>query len=109
MTNPQGRLSIRIPSDWTLPGYSLGQRTKQGLIIGIQYYPSGTFLAQEEGQEWRYSLLLTSNIQDLDYKKESEIEPLSTQELRSSILADIELYQSKIAALTEQLNEVEQA
>lgn len=30
---------VTIPNHWTSPKYSLGQRTKQGVIVGIQYYP----------------------------------------------------------------------
>ncbi|MDZ8140119.1 MAG: hypothetical protein RM049_33325 [Nostoc sp. DedQUE04] len=35
---------ITIPNHWTLPKYSLGQRTKQGMIVGIQYYPPNNLL-----------------------------------------------------------------
>ncbi|MEH2105898.1 hypothetical protein [Nostoc sp.] len=28
---------VTIPNHWTSPKYSLGQRTKQGMIVGVQY------------------------------------------------------------------------
>jgi len=42
--------TISIPKGWEYPRFSIGQRTKQGLIIGIQYYATDTLLAHEYGK-----------------------------------------------------------
>jgi hypothetical protein len=36
---------MRIPEGWTQPKYGLGERTKQGMIIGIDYYPKGRLMS----------------------------------------------------------------
>ncbi|WP_267256034.1 hypothetical protein [Nostoc sphaeroides] len=37
--------TITIPKHWEYPRFALEQRTNQGIILGLQYYPIGTELA----------------------------------------------------------------
>ncbi|MFB2769819.1 hypothetical protein ACE1AT_11100 [Pelatocladus sp. BLCC-F211] len=99
---------LAIPSDWTVPKYSLGQWTKQGLIVGVEFYPSDTLLACQYGQKWRYSVLRHKLTEDTDYHQEDGLEPLSVQEMRSKILSEIKLYQSRITNLTERLEQIQE-
>jgi hypothetical protein len=49
--------TITIPKGWEYPRFTLGERTKQGIIVGIEYYPADSQLAHEYGQGWRYSVM----------------------------------------------------
>ncbi|MEH1770871.1 MAG: hypothetical protein V7K76_25150 [Nostoc sp.] len=52
---------------------------------------------------WRYALMPNKNSDELFHFQESQIQPLSPEELFSEITAEIELYQSQIAILQQQL------
>jgi hypothetical protein len=41
--------TILIPKHWDYPRFALDQRTKDGVILGLQYYPNGTELAEQFG------------------------------------------------------------
>ncbi len=98
--------TINIPNHWTLPKYSLGQRTKQGIIVGIEYHPPNSLLANQCGELWRYSLLVNENDESLEHWQEYQIQPLSLEELRGQLLREIEVQQKKVAVLTQQLKDV---
>jgi hypothetical protein len=95
--------TISIPQHWAYPRFALEQRTNQGIILGLQYYPNGTELAEQLGDGWRYALMPNKNSDELFHFQESQIQPLSPQELFSQIRAEIEFYQSQIAILQQQL------
>ena len=95
--------TISIPQHWGYPRFALDQRTKYGIILGFYYYPNGTELAEQIGNGWRYALMPNKNSDELFHFQESQIKPLSPQELFSEITAEIELYQSQIAILQQQL------
>jgi len=95
--------TITIPQHWGYPRFALSQRTNQGIILGLQYYPNGTELAEQFGDGWRYAVMPNRNSDELFHFQESEIKPLSQQELLSEITTEIEFYQQQIAILQQQL------
>jgi hypothetical protein len=46
--------TISIPQHWGYPRFTLEQRTEQGTILGLYYYPFGTELAEQFDEGWRY-------------------------------------------------------
>ncbi|MBG1258266.1 hypothetical protein [Nostoc commune] len=95
--------TIAIPRHWGYPRFALDQRTQQGLILGLYHYPSGTELAEQFGDGWRYALMPNKNSDEISYLQENQIQPLSPQELFSEITAEIEFYQQQIVILQQQL------
>lgn len=95
--------TISIPKHWEYPRFTLDQRTQDGIILGFYYYPSDTELAEQFGDGWRYALMPNKNSDELFHFQESQIKPLSLQELFSEITAEIELYQQQISILQQQL------
>jgi hypothetical protein len=95
--------TISIPKHWPYPCFSLEQRTQQGIILGLYYYPSGTELAEQFDDGWRYVLMPNKNSDETSNLKEDQIQPLTPEELFLEITAEIEFYQSQIAILQQQL------
>jgi len=95
--------TISIPQHWGYPRFALEQRTNQGIILGLQYYPSGTQLAEQFDAGWRYAVMPHKNSDELFHFQENQIQPLTPEELFSQIRAEIEFYQQQIAILQEQL------
>jgi hypothetical protein len=95
--------TISIPQHWGYPRFALDQRTEQGTILGLYYYPFGTELAEQFDDGWRYVLIPNKNSDEISYLQEDQIQPLSPQELFTQITAEIEFYQSQIAILQQQL------
>jgi hypothetical protein len=96
--------TITIPKHWDYPRFALEQRTKQGIILGLHYYPSGTELAEQFGGGWRYALMPHKNSDELFHFQESQIQPLTPEELFSQITAEIDFYQQQINILNRQLD-----
>ncbi|AUB44789.1 hypothetical protein COO91_11036 (plasmid) [Nostoc flagelliforme CCNUN1] len=95
--------TISIPKHWGYPRFALDQRTTQGIILGLYYYPFGTELAEQFGGGWRYALMPHKNSDELFHFQENQIQPLTPQELFSQIRAEIDFYQQQIAILQQQL------
>jgi hypothetical protein len=95
--------TITIPRHWAYPRFALEQRTNQGIILGLQYYPIGTELAEQFGNSWRYAVMPDRNSDELFHFQESEIKPLSQQKLFLEITAEIDFYQQQIKILQQQL------
>ncbi|MBW4617441.1 MAG: hypothetical protein KME21_30335 [Desmonostoc vinosum HA7617-LM4] len=95
--------TISIPKHWEYPRFSLGQRTQQGIIIGFEYYPQDSFLAERYGNGWRYSVMTHRNSEDLLHYHSEQIQQLSLEELSSQIQAEIDEHQQQIDALKQQL------
>ncbi len=95
--------TISIPQHWGYPRFTLDQRTEQGTILGLYYYPSGTELAEQFDEGWRYVLMPNKNSDEISYLQENQIQPLSPQELFTQITAEIKFYQQQIAILQQQL------
>ncbi|MCW5318822.1 hypothetical protein GTQ43_35770 [Nostoc sp. KVJ3] len=100
---------VTIPDYWTLPKYSLGQRTKQGVIVGIQYYPPNNLLTGLCNESWRYAVLDQNDFSEVAHLEEDKIHPLTPIELRAEIEAEIEVYQCKILILKHQLGAISNA
>jgi hypothetical protein len=97
------KATISIPQHWAYPRFTLEQRTEQGTILGLYYYPSGTELAEQFDEGWRYVLMPKKNSDEISYLQENQIQPLSPQELFTQITAEIEFYQRQISILQQQL------
>jgi hypothetical protein len=95
--------TISIPQHWGYPRFALEQRTNQGIILGLQYYPSGTELAEQFGDGWRYAVMPHRNSDELFHFQESQIQPLTPEEFLLEITAEIKFYQQQISILQEQL------
>ncbi|RCJ32643.1 hypothetical protein A6769_27650 [Nostoc punctiforme NIES-2108] len=95
--------TISIPQHWAYPRFTLEQRTEQGTILGLYYYPSGTELAEQFDDGWRYALMPNKNSDEISYLKEDQIKPLTPEELFSEITAEIDFYQQQITILQQQL------
>ena len=98
--------TISIPQHWGYPRFDLEQRTQQGIILGLYYYPSGTKLAEQFSDGWRYVLMPNKNSDETSYLQENQIQPLSPQELFSQIRAEIDFYQQQINILNRQLDAI---
>ncbi|MBG1260606.1 hypothetical protein [Nostoc commune] len=85
--------TISIPQHWGYPRFALEQRTKDGIILGLQYYPNGTELAEQFGGGWRYAMMRHKKSDEISYLQENQIQPLSPQELFTQIRAEIDFYQ----------------
>ncbi|MEH2274403.1 MAG: hypothetical protein V7K40_06230 [Nostoc sp.] len=96
-------VKIAIPNSWTPPLYRLGQRVKQGEIIGLEYHPPGTQRAYEFGQGWSYTVLLDDYSAEVDIYKERQIELPTDSESHSCVQELINQHQIRITALTEQM------
>ncbi|WP_331001044.1 hypothetical protein [Nostoc commune] len=94
---------MSIPKHWDYPRFALEQRTQQGIILGLQYYPNGTELAEQLGGGWRYALMPKKNSDELFHFQENQIQPLSPEELFQQITAEIDFYQQQINILKQQL------
>ncbi|RCJ32661.1 hypothetical protein A6769_27655, partial [Nostoc punctiforme NIES-2108] len=70
---------------------------------GLYYYPSGTELAEQFDDGWRYALMPNKNSDEISYLKEDQIKPLTPEELFSEITAEIDFYQQQITILQQQL------
>lgn len=98
---------INIPGYWVQPKYSLGQRIKNGIIVGIQYQLPDNLLAESNEGLWSYIVKVNASSKEKDKEveelQEHEVKALSTQELRKLLTAEIEVHQRKIAVLTQQM------
>jgi len=97
------RPTISIPQHWGYPRFTLEQRTEQGTILGLYYYPNGTELAEQFDDGWRYVLMPNKNSDEISYLKEDQIQPLTPEELFQQITTEIEFYQRQISILQQQL------
>ncbi|MEH2185586.1 MAG: hypothetical protein V7K64_05300 [Nostoc sp.] len=95
--------TISIPQHWGYPRFALDQRTQQGTILGLYYYPNGTELAEQFDEGWRYVLMPNKNSDEISYLKEDQIQPLTPEELFQQITAEIDFYQQQINILNRQL------
>ncbi|MEH2070050.1 MAG: HNH endonuclease [Nostoc sp.] len=100
---------IRFPNHWKKPKYHLGQRVKQGEIVGLEYHRPGTLRAYELGNGWHYWVCRDSMSDSVESCTESQIKPLSPTEIKEEIQAEIEFHADKLTALTQQLEEVQQS
>ncbi|MBD6620817.1 hypothetical protein FNW02_34965 [Komarekiella sp. 'clone 1'] len=96
--------TITIPRHWDYPRFAFDQRTEQGMILGLYYYPNGTELAEQFDDGWRYALMPDKNSDEISYLQENQIQVLSSQELFTQITAEIDSHQHQINILKQQLS-----
>lgn len=97
---------VTIPNYWTSPKYSFGRRTKQGVIVGIQYYPPNNLLTGLCNESWRYAVIDKNDFSEVSHLEEEKIHPLTPIELRTELEAEIEAHQTKIVILKQQLETI---
>lgn len=97
------QVTITIPRGWGYPKYTFGQRTKQGIVVGIEFIPADSAIAHEGGAGWQYGLLRDKKSKDIEYLAENEIEPLSAKESEQEILNEIDAHLNEVAILQAQL------
>ncbi|MEH1789652.1 MAG: HNH endonuclease [Nostoc sp.] len=71
---------INVPKNWQPPKHPLGQKVKQGQIVGVIYHPPGTLRAKESGEKWTYFVLEDDCAYEIDSYLENEIETVLTGE-----------------------------
>jgi hypothetical protein len=97
---------VSVPNYWTSPKYSFGQRTKQGVIVGIQYYPPNNLLTGLCNESWRYAVLNKNDFSEVSHLEEEKIFPLTPSELRAELQAEIKMYQIEIVIRQQQLETI---
>ncbi|MBD2492358.1 hypothetical protein [Aulosira sp. FACHB-615] len=95
--------TISIPSDWEYPRFAFGQRTQQGIVIGLEYKPANTQLAHEYGNSWRYTVLPDKHSDEVQHYSDDQIQTLSVAEVQQQLQIEIEQYQMQIKLLQQQL------
>ncbi|ABA24838.1 hypothetical protein Ava_B0126 (plasmid) [Trichormus variabilis ATCC 29413] len=98
--------TISIPQGWQCPWFTFGQRTQQGPIIGLKYYPAGTFLASEYGEGWRYILMPDKRYEDEEHRVEDEVKLLTPEELQTQIQAEIDHHSRQLELLKFELKTI---
>jgi hypothetical protein len=96
--------TISIPHGWGYPRFTFGQLTKQGVVIGLVYYQTGTYLAEEFGEGWYYTVSPNKHSEELHHYLENELSLLSPEESLARIQAEIDCYRQQIKTLTQQLS-----
>ncbi|MBE9039051.1 hypothetical protein [aff. Roholtiella sp. LEGE 12411] len=87
-----------MPRTWKQPLFAIGQRTKQGKIIGINYS------TQKQSEGWYYTILINENSGQLVQLAETQVHLLSKQDIEAKILAEIDLHLSRLAVLQKELD-----
>ncbi|BBD63080.1 hypothetical protein NIES2109_59300 (plasmid) [Nostoc sp. HK-01] len=95
--------TISIPTGWEYPRFTFGQRTQQGIVIGLEYKPAGTQLAHEYGNSWRYTVLPDKHSDEVRHYSDDQIQTLSVAEIQEQLQAEIEEHQQQIKVLQQQL------
>ncbi|YAG17022.1 hypothetical protein NSTC745_06407 [Nostoc sp. DSM 114161] len=101
---------LRIPSHWESPKYRLGQMVKLGRIIGVEYQLPATKRAYDLGEGWIYTVLVDDEEYETQNVKESDIEPVSLEQLQAEIERQqtlVALHQKNLAVLLKQLDEAQ--
>ncbi|RCJ34960.1 hypothetical protein A6770_40815 [Nostoc minutum NIES-26] len=91
---------------FTDPRFGFGQQTERGTIIGLKYYASDTYLADEYGAGWRYVVLPDKNTEDEEHRLEDEIRLLTPQELKTQIQTQISNHLHQIQSLKQELDAI---
>lgn len=98
--------NLPLPPGWKLPKYNFGDRVKQGLVIGLCAYPADSYPGRVYGTEWKYTILPDKAEEDLEYFSESELEPLSGEELKAQIEEEIRQHKEALTALQGEMTRV---
>ncbi|MBD2459233.1 hypothetical protein H6G80_35005 [Nostoc sp. FACHB-87] len=98
--------TISIPKHWEYPRFAFGQRTQQGIVIGLEYKPANTQLAYEYGNSWRYTVLPDKHSDEVRHYSDDQIQTLSIAEIQAELQAEIEEHQQQIKVLQQQLTAI---
>ncbi|MBD2498817.1 hypothetical protein [Nostoc sp. FACHB-280] len=98
--------TISIPQDWEYPRFIFGQRTQQGIVIGLEYKPANTQLAHEYGNSWRYTVLPDKHSDEVHHYSEDQLQTLSIAEIQQQLQAEIDEHQQQIKVLQQQLTAI---
>ncbi|WP_341532139.1 hypothetical protein WKK05_39940 (plasmid) [Nostoc sp. UHCC 0302] len=90
--------TITLTRSLSQPLFTIGQRTQQGKIIGINYS------TQKNRQGWYYTVLVNETTGQALNLLETQIHLLAEQEKEAQILAEIDLHLQRLAVLQEELN-----
>jgi hypothetical protein len=96
--------TISILHGWDYPRFTFGQLTTKGIIVGLTYYQIGTYLAEEFGEGWYYTISPNKHSEEVHHYLEDELTLLSPQELQAQIKAEIDCHQNQIKSLVKQLS-----
>lgn len=94
---------IAIPNVYPQPKYRFGQIVKQGRIIGMEFFPPDMKISDGEDEKWHYWVSEDEDSLGLKQFSETEIEPLTAEELQTLVKDEIDFHNSCIAVLKEQL------
>ncbi|MBD2492315.1 hypothetical protein [Aulosira sp. FACHB-615] len=95
--------TINIPQNWDYPRFTFGDRTQQGIILGMEYYLPNTPLAHEYGHGWRYAVMPDDGCDEIRYYFDDQLQTLSIAEVQQKLQAEIDEHQQQIKALQQQL------
>ncbi|NDJ26150.1 hypothetical protein GS682_32175 [Nostoc sp. B(2019)] len=95
--------TITLPRGYGRPQFYVGQRTQQGKIIGIEYYPFDSLLALSCGSGYRYHVMISRNSESVKYLTEKDIVPLSPSEVEAEIMEEVDWYLMQLVMLQEEL------
>ncbi len=95
---------ITLPRGYGHPSFVIGQRTKQGIITGIELWTLDKFLACEEKNILPWTYVVQARVSaEITYLEEHQIEALSPSEVEAEILAEVDLYLMKLVFLQQEL------
>ncbi|BAT56951.1 unknown protein (plasmid) [Nostoc sp. NIES-3756] len=95
--------TLIIPKHWEYPNFTFGQRTQQGIIIGLEYHPADCQIAFQSGYGWRYALVQNKRAIEVQHYSDDQLQALSAEEIKAQLQAEIELHQLQVLMLQEQL------
>ncbi|MBD2452215.1 hypothetical protein H6G76_34980 [Nostoc sp. FACHB-152] len=98
--------TISIPKHWDYPSFTFGQRTQQGIILGLEYHPADTQLAYEYGHGWRYAVMAHNHSDEVRYYSSDQIQTLSVADLKTKLQSEIDQHQLHIMILQQQLTAI---
>ncbi|WP_193200218.1 hypothetical protein [Nostoc sp. MG11] len=87
-----------MPRSWKQPLFTIGQRTQQGRIIGINYS------TQKQSEGWYYTILIDESSGQVVQLPETQVRLLSKQEIEAKILAEIDLHLARLTILQQELD-----
>ncbi|MBD2472001.1 hypothetical protein [Nostoc sp. FACHB-145] len=95
--------TITIPKHWDYPRFTFDQRTQQGIILGLEYYPADTQLAYEYGHGWRYIVMPHKYSDEVRHYSDHQLQTLSVAQIQAQIQVEIKQHQQQIKVLQQQL------
>jgi hypothetical protein len=97
--------TITLPRGYGQPKFAISQRTKQGIIVGIDVWTLDKFLARDgdNTKPWTYLVQSGKQVTQLSQLEEHQIQELSAAEVEAEILAEVDLCLMKLVMLQQEL------